>query len=227
MTTKFCTFCDIEHPLTESFWYRLDSSPKCKERQKKASREVYTAEEKAAYQKKYRERRREHLNAENKKWREANAEKHRQNALAWYYANKKRAQSNQAKRDRERVKTDPVYKIAKLLRTRVGNAIRRFGRKNGSAIKDLGCSVPELKMHLENQFEAGMSWDNHGQWHIDHILPLAKFDLTNPEQFRKAVHYTNLQPMWAVDNIRKGASVPAELTQRFGVTVVETAHTYS
>ena len=80
-------------------------------------------------------------------------------------------------------------------------------QKIGSAIKDLGCSVDQLKVYIESKLLSGMSWNNyalHG-WHLDHIRPLASFDLSDPEQFKQAVHYTNLQPMWAVDNLKKGA----------------------
>jgi hypothetical protein len=76
--------------------------------------------------------------------------------------------------------------------------------KAGSAVSDLGCSIPELKAYLEKMFQPGMTWENWGAWHIDHIIPLASFDLTDREQFLKACHYTNLQPLWAPDNQRKG-----------------------
>lgn len=62
--------------------------------------------------------------------------------------------------------------------------------------------------HLESLFKPGMSWENHGEWHIDHILPLASFDLTDEQQAAKACHYTNLQPLWASENMSKGARVP-------------------
>jgi AraC-like DNA-binding protein len=79
--------------------------------------------------------------------------------------------------------------------------------KSGSTIRDLGCSIVELKRHLEDQFDDNMSWDNYGLdgWHIDHIVPLASFNLTDEDQFKKACHYTNLQPLWAKDNLSKGS----------------------
>lgn len=117
-------------------------------------------------------------------------------------------------RQRERYANDPQFRLGLTLRNRLNNALRRvLGDKGGSAIRDLGCSVEELIKHLEYLMEEGMTWDNHGpwhetemRWHIDHIKPLASFDLTDREQFLKACHYTNLQPMWARKNLSKGAS---------------------
>jgi hypothetical protein len=72
-------------------------------------------------------------------------------------------------------------------------------------VTDLGCSIDELKTYLESKFELDMSWDNYGRkgWHIDHIVPLCKFDLSNKVELERACHYTNLQPLWANDNLAK------------------------
>lgn len=113
---------------------------------------------------------------------------------------------------RNRKKIDLNFKLKCALRTRLNEAINNK-YKTGSAIKDLGCSVQELKEHLEKQFQNGMTWENwsvHG-WHIDHIIPLASFDLTDKEQFLKACHYTNLQPLWAKDNISKKDKILASV----------------
>jgi len=77
-------------------------------------------------------------------------------------------------------------------------------------VQDLGCTIDELKLYLEAQFEPWMTWDNYGYygWHIDHIKPLANFDLTNRDQFLEACHYTNLQPMFWHDNLTKCAKNP-------------------
>jgi len=68
----------------------------------------------------------------------------------------------------------------------------------------LGCSIEHLRLWLTFYFHPGMSWSNYGEWHIDHTKPCAKFDLTDPEQQRQCFHYTNLQPLWAGENFRKG-----------------------
>lgn len=106
----------------------------------------------------------------------------------------------------KRIKEDTNYKLMCNLRSRLYKASKGL-RKAGSAVRDLGCTIPELKEHLENQFQEGMSWNNHGKygWHIDHIKPLSSFDLSNKTQFLEACHYTNLQPLWARDNLSKGS----------------------
>jgi hypothetical protein len=68
----------------------------------------------------------------------------------------------------------------------------------------LGCTLEELKIHLESQFKEGMNWGNYGKWEIDHIFPLSKADLTNLEEYKKVFHYTNLQPLWKAENRSKG-----------------------
>lgn len=83
--------------------------------------------------------------------------------------------------------------------------VKRGGTKPGRSCDLLGCTLAEARVHIERQFLPGMTWENHGAWHIDHLRPIASFDLTDPEQVRAAAHYTNLQPLWALDNLRKGA----------------------
>lgn len=108
------------------------------------------------------------------------------------------------KKHKERRENDLNYKIKSNLRCRLRSAIK-LGFKAGSCVKDLGCTIEQLKSHLESQFQSGMNWENWGikGWHIDHIKPLSKFDLTDRKQFLEAVHYTNLQPLWANENLSK------------------------
>lgn len=104
-----------------------------------------------------------------------------------------------------KLKNDIQFKINKSLRDRFRHAIINK-QKVGSAVRDLGCTIDELKLHIEKQFKPGMAWDNwgHQTWHIDHIKAFANFDLTDRNQLLQACHYTNLQPMWAKDNFSKG-----------------------
>ena len=102
--------------------------------------------------------------------------------------------------------TSIPYKLAYSIRSRV-RAVLVNKRKSGSAVKDLGCTVEELVVYLESKFKTGMSWDRRSEWHIDHIRPLVSFDLEDREQFLQACHYTNLQPLWAKDNLSKGGKI--------------------
>ena len=87
------------------------------------------------------------------------------------------------------------------------------GKKQSKTFELLGYSVEDLKKHLESQFKDGMSWSNHGKfgWHIDHILPCASFDLTNPEEQKKCFHYSNLQPLWWNENLAKSKHLSCEI----------------
>lgn len=106
------------------------------------------------------------------------------------------------------VKNDVNFKLTELLRIRLCIAIKHKS-KSGSAVRDLGCSIEFLKQYLESKFQPGMTWDNWGKgpdkWNIDHIIPLASFDLTDRTELLKACHYTNLQPLWEPENMRKHA----------------------
>jgi len=107
----------------------------------------------------------------------------------------------------ERTKTDIQFRLGRLLRGRLCRAVTRAW-KAGSAVRDLGCTIAEFKAYIESRFLPGMTWGNQGigddRWNIDHIVPLVSVDLTDREQFLRVCHYTNLRPLWFVDNVRKG-----------------------
>lgn len=104
------------------------------------------------------------------------------------------------------MESDPNFVAKQRLRTRLHKVLRRAGcAKAASTMKLVGCTSRQLAAHLEAQFLPGMSWGNRSKWHVDHIIPCAHFDLTNPDQQKECFHYSNLRPIWAADNIRKGA----------------------
>jgi hypothetical protein len=99
---------------------------------------------------------------------------------------------------------NPVIKLAHNVRSRLRKSIKH---KNAKSCALLGCSWNELKLHLESKFTKEMSWNNYGKyWEIDHIIRLANFDLTDPEQLKKACHYTNLQPL-SINEHRKKSTL--------------------
>lgn len=101
----------------------------------------------------------------------------------------------------KKYKEDPEYRIKDILRTRFYFAVNKED-KFDSVINLIGCSPSKVKEYLSKDFKKEWNWENQGElWEIDHIIPLSKFDLTNPEEQRKAFHYTNLQPMWKTSQI--------------------------
>jgi hypothetical protein len=134
-----------------------------------------------------------------KAYRDANKDKSKEYQKIYFQKNKLII----SKRNANRRKIDIQYHLSCILRERLNKAVN--GKyKSGSSIRNLGCSIDDLKIHIEKLFLLKMNWDNYGEWHIDHIIPLAKFDLTDPNQIKLACHYTNLQPLWAKDNLQKG-----------------------
>ncbi len=107
--------------------------------------------------------------------------------------------------------TDPIYKLECNLRSRLRNAIAQ--KRDGGAVKSarthelLGADMAIVFSHLESQFHDGMTWENYGKWHVDHIIPCASFDLSKPEEQFKCFNYKNLQPLWAADNLKKHAKL--------------------
>lgn len=191
--------------------YRKNNIEKVHKREKeyrirnKDARKIYVErhkEEIDRYQKQYREANKEKTKEYNKKYREGHLEKRRE-----YCRNNKEKITKQVMK---KYNSDVNFKIKHIIRHRINMAIKN-DQKVGSAIKDLGCSIEKLRLHLEKQFYSNpktgemMTWDNYGinGWHIDHINPLSNFDLTNKKQFKKACNYRNLQPLWGFENRSK------------------------
>jgi len=125
----------------------------------------------------------------------------------WARQNRERLSQRLCIYFRVRSRSDPAFAMRLRLRSRLVGAIHRHmtGRSATGVLQELlGCSLSELVRHLESKFLPGMSWDNRNQWHVDHMKPLCAFDLTDAEHQAVAFHYSNLQPLWALDNMRKG-----------------------
>jgi len=107
---------------------------------------------------------------------------------------------------RKKYKTDVNYYLKRTISSRIRIAIKYYsvGKKYKTTEQILGCSVEKARSHIEKQFLNGMSWKNRHLWHIDHKIPCASFDLTKKSEQKKCFHFSNLQPLWAKDNLRKG-----------------------
>lgn len=132
---------------------------------------------------------------------EQDIEKRRLEKREWYLKNRERI----IKKMTARIKTDPIFKVISYARSAVRRVLK-FIKKSSKTTELIGCSPSELKAHLEKQFDSKMTWENYGPyWHVDHIKPCASFDLSKPEEQRKCFHYTNLRPLEAKENLRKGS----------------------
>ena len=174
------------------------------------------------YETKYRKKNRDKINARFRKWYKNNLkhqktvkeyrEKNKERILKYFEEYRKKPEYKEKFNlymknwMNNKIKTDPHFKLKVQLTHRIYSALKVKGiSKSKRTMKLLGCTVEELLKHLESKFQSGMTKENYGKWHVDHIRPCASFDLTDPKQQSICFHYTNLQPLWAKDNIRKGA----------------------
>jgi ATP-dependent 26S proteasome regulatory subunit len=178
-----------------------------------------TKESKAEYDKQYRQENKEKIAEYKKQYANENAEQIAERMKIYRQENGDKLaleKSQYAKNNRlkinaksciyqkQRCATDPLFKLIKNTRKMVSRYM--LGEKSKRTQEIIGCSYEELKTYIENQFTEGMSWDNYGMhgWHVDHIKPLAMAN--SEEEIIVSNHYSNLQPMWALDNLKKGAT---------------------
>lgn len=187
---KICTKCKISKSLdqfSKSSFYKDGLQYKCKQCER-----FYVKQWKEKNLKKYQDYQ--------KLWKQDNPDAYKK----WMRQNKENRRIYLKHYKRKRFKEDIYFKLSTNLRNRLRIAIKN-NYKSGSAIRDLGCSIFELKCYLESKFKKGMTWKNHGKkWHMDHIKPFISFDLTKKSELSKACHYTNLQPLWISENLKKG-----------------------
>lgn len=200
MSSRACKTCSIVQPLTEYYKDRGTPRPHCKK--------CTLAKQAADYAKRGKPRR------DPEARREAVA---RYNASAKAAATRRRSRETETFRQkaRKRYATDAAFKVRKTLSAAVRGAMKRYGEGRAKAdvlLHLLGCTVPDFMQHMEKHWKEGMAWENHGhrkgEWSIDHILPLASFDLTDVEQQRVAFHYSNQQPLWWHENLEKSDKMP-------------------
>lgn len=143
-----------------------------------------------------------HHNRRYREWARQNRDARRDYMREWLADNPDKSAAYARKRLR-----DPRVRLENAVRCRIWGAIARGSKAGRSSFDLLGYSADELKVHLERQFQRGMTWANFGSWHIDHILPLSSFNYTTPDDpdFKLAWALTNLRPLWAKENLEKGA----------------------
>ena len=156
------------------------------------------------YEKAYKFPNEEKIKKSNKIWLIKNKERQCLLHKKWIADNKEYIKKYSKKYIQKRRKNNIHFKIKDVISKRIRRAIT-WGQKTVSSLDLLGCSLEKAKRHIESKFQSNMTWDNHGLygWHIDHIKPCASFDLSNLDEQKVCFHYTNLQPLWAKDNIVK------------------------
>jgi hypothetical protein len=142
------------------------------------------------------------INKQTKDFYQWNKEQYSEYHKKRYVENKTEIRAKQREYEKKRLNSDIEFKIKKNLRIRMYCAIR-YNLKSGSAVKDLGCSIDFFKEYIASMFQDGMTWDNYGEWHLDHIKPLSLFNLSDRSQYLEAANYKNIQPLWAKDNLTK------------------------
>lgn len=206
---KVCNICREEKELCDFGMYNRRNKIRVENRCKQCENErrnKYNIEHKENVKlrdKEYRIKNKEKLGSLTKKYYEINRD-----IILLKVSNKRRTDEERKKRNeykRNRRLKDPIYKLTDNVRARLTDYLKTTGITKSKRTFDIvGCSPPELKEHISNQFIDGMSWDNYGYygWHIDHITPLSS--AKTEEEIYKLAHYTNLQPLWAEDNLSKG-----------------------
>lgn len=163
-------------------------------------KECYNLQERSKLKDRNKER------ARARKYYKNNKEKVKAQKELYFEKNKDHIRSKRNEYERNRRKIDVLFRLQGAARARIRGSLRERGfKKNTKAMKLLGCTASELKTHLEKQFKDKMNWGNYGEWHIDHIIPLAT--AVTEEQIHKLCHYTNLQPLWGPENQSKGAKL--------------------
>ena len=135
-------------------------------------------------------------------WYVNNKERALKVARAYEKANPEAIKERKRNYVNKRRSEDLNFRLAANMRARVSRAVTK-GFKHSSLSEYLGCTIEELKTYLESKFDSKMTWDNYGDWEIDHVYPLAKSNLSDPNVFAEVCHYSNLQPLWSNDNKTK------------------------
>jgi hypothetical protein len=218
---KKCSKCDISKPLEQ-----FPNDPKCSGGKRGTCKEcrlnkwvpdgdeiivcttcgeekVYTLFSKKGKQKPYECK--ACLNARERDRRSGNPEEYNKKKRESYQVRKNKINETRRKNLQRRRDEEPRYRVMMALHVRLYDAVKhQRGVKSAKTLELLSCTVDQLQTFLEAEFTDGMTWENYGEWHIDHIRPCASFNLEDPEEQKKCFHWTNLQPLWARDNIMKG-----------------------
>jgi hypothetical protein len=188
---KNCISCNQYKELTEF----------TKRSSRKDGLDYYCKSCSAKKSKAYREKHKESLKERKKKDYEKNKERYSKYKSEWKRKNRERINE----KNRTYFKENPIQQFLNSFRGRIRKVLSKTADGRQRSSDHLGCSTDTLRAHIESQFKNGMSWDNYGKWHIDHIIPL--YCAENEDEIFTLCHYTNLQPLWWDQNLTKGTKM--------------------
>jgi len=207
ITEKVCKFCNDKF-IIKNAHQRFCSEECNKLHTKEKNHKIYLNNKKEIleYRKEHYQKNKEVVRRGNKEWILKHPEKMKQYNKKYY--DKPETKEKRRIKLKKKYYNDEKYKLMVNLRTRIKMALKH-DVKNGQSLELIGCSIQQLKEHLERQFKPGMNWKNYNfkGWHIDHIIPISSFDLSKKEEQKKCFHYTNLQPLWFYENFEKGDKI--------------------
>jgi hypothetical protein len=160
--------------------------------------------------KKWRDDNKEYMSNKSKTWYEQNKEYRKEYLKEYREKNIESIRKTKRDYERNRKASDPLYKLISNFRTAIYQVLKESNVEKNKHYFDILQYTPEsLIKHLESQFENNMNWDNYGEWHVDHKLPITSFNIEEmgDEEFMRCWSLENLQPMWGTDNIRKSNKV--------------------
>lgn len=212
--SKQCTKCSIIKPLTDYHKNKkgkFGRQPRCKECLAEDFKERYPKYKRrmAESQRNYVLNNKETIITKRREYYKKNRDNIAKTRRLWYNRTieKRRAYEREYNKIRRQ---DPKYRVRQNFKSRLVDAIRYKGSYKSKRTEEiLGCTVKALYNYLESLFTEGMSWDNYGEWHVDHIVPIAAAKTV--DDVYKLNHYSNLQPLWAKDNLRKAAKMPEDV----------------
>jgi len=196
----------IEDKKEKKRKYYLENKEKYKKWRKKWHDNPENSTYKKEKLKEWRENNKEHVKEYSKKKYEENKDVLNENKKSWRKKNRDKINDYRRNYQKNRLKDDSLYKLKSSIRNRINLSFKKKGyKKNSKTFEILGCSFEDFKLYLELMFTEGMCWENQGEWHLDHIIPISSAQ--TEEEIFKLNHYSNFQPLWAEDNIKKGNKI--------------------
>lgn len=191
---KKCSKCEKIKALED-----FPKNKKCADGRRGTCKECTYSQDRIS-SRKYYQNNKEKIAKKNQAYRENNKEKMADLFKKWATKNK----AHIARKRRERISSDPLFKAVATLRRRLNKAIKsNQWSHSGSFQSYIGCSQEQFFAHIQSKFKPGMTWENHGinGWHLDHIIPLSS--AKSLDELYALSHFSNIQPLWAIDNIKK------------------------